>query len=168
VVSDARLAECASIANVSGTEHSVWLISKRGVRRHVRGSPRYRAKQRERSKRRRKADINFRLTCLLRVRVCLALAGKLKAARTLELLGCTIEQLRAHLESLFLEGMSWDNHGEWEIDHIRPCASFDLTDPSQQRACFHYSNLQPLWWLDNIRKGAKWDGDRVHGVASSP
>jgi HNH endonuclease. len=54
--------------------------------------------------------------------------------------------------------MSWDNYGRdgWHIDHIRPCASFDLTDPEQQRQCFHYTNLQPLWAADNIRKGAKW------------
>jgi len=51
--------------------------------------------------------------------------------------------------------MSWDNYGYrgWHIDHIRPCASFDLTDPEQQRECFHYTNLQPLWWQDNLRKG---------------
>lgn len=49
--------------------------------------------------------------------------------------------------------MTWDNLGEWQIDHRKPCVSFDLTDPEQQRACFHYSNLQPLWEADNK---AKW------------
>ena len=51
--------------------------------------------------------------------------------------------------------MTWDNHGEWHIDHIKPCASFDLTDADQQRECFNYTNLQPLWAKDNLSKGAK-------------
>ena len=55
--------------------------------------------------------------------------------------------------------MTWDNwqHDGWHIDHIRPCASFDLADLEQQRQCFHYTNLQPLWAADNIRKGAKYE-----------
>lgn len=81
-----------------------------------------------------------------------------KANRTNDLIGCTITKLRQHLEAKFSDGMSWDNYGKhgWHIDHIRPCASFDLSDPEQQRQCFHYTNLQPLWAADNIRKGAKW------------
>jgi hypothetical protein len=82
-----------------------------------------------------------------------------KSARTLELIGCTIPELRTHLERQFTPGMSWDNYGygddKWHIDHIRPCASFDLTDPAQQRACFHFSNLQPLWQPDNFRKNKR-------------
>jgi hypothetical protein len=55
--------------------------------------------------------------------------------------------------------MTWENHGRygWHIDHIRPCASFDLADPEQQRKCFHYTNLQPLWASENMRKGDKWE-----------
>jgi hypothetical protein len=81
-----------------------------------------------------------------------------KASRTNTLIGCTITQLRQHLEAQFTDGMSWENYGRngWHIDHIRPCASFDLTDAEHQRQCFHYTNLQPLWAADNIRKGAKW------------
>ena len=65
----------------------------------------------------------------------------------------------AHLEALFQPGMTWDNHAidGWHIDHIRPCTSFDLTDPEQQRQCFHYTNLQPLWAFDNISKSDKWE-----------
>lgn len=72
--------------------------------------------------------------------------------------GCSIEELCSHLESLFQEGMTWENWSRdgWHIDHIRPCASFDLTDSAQQRECFHYTNLQPLWAADNIRKSDKW------------
>lgn len=82
-----------------------------------------------------------------------ARAGKI--ARTVVLLGMEMAEFMAYMEEKFLPGMSWDNYGEWEIDHRRPVVSFDLTDPAQQAACFHYSNLQPLWRTDNRRKAAK-------------
>lgn len=72
-----------------------------------------------------------------------------------ELVGCTLLKLRQHLESQFTMGMSWQNQGAWHIDHIIPCASFDLTKPSEQKKCFHYTNLQPLWACDNLSKGSK-------------
>jgi len=78
-----------------------------------------------------------------------------KSASTIELIGCTPVQLHAHLESLFLPGMTWDNRSLWHVDHKKPLASFDLTDPAQQRLAFHFSNLQPLWAPDNRRKGAR-------------
>ena len=83
-----------------------------------------------------------------------------KASRTHDTIGCTVTELRQHLETQFIDGMTWQNYGKhgWHVDHIRPCASFDLKDPEQQRQCFHYTNLQPLWAVDNIRKGAKWNG----------
>jgi hypothetical protein len=86
-----------------------------------------------------------------------------KSARTMELVGCTVQELMAYLKARFKPGMAWTNHGEWHIDHIKPCASFDLTDPEQQKACFHYTNLQPLWGGENIRKGAKYDGVDYRG-----
>lgn len=91
-----------------------------------------------------------------RVRLSNLLAAK-KTIPSAELLGCTYEQLLAHLESQFSDGMNWENYGEWHIDHIRPCASFDLLDPEEQRKCFHYTNLQPLWALDNLLKGASYE-----------
>lgn len=93
-----------------------------------------------------------------RIHCALAIVDAKKAASTMELAGCTVAQLRHHLQARFTDGMNWENYGKhgWHIDHIRPCASFDLSDPEQQRQCFHYTNLQPLWAADNIRKGAKW------------
>lgn len=73
----------------------------------------------------------------------------------MELIGCSISFLRGYLEAKFTEGMSWDNHGEWHIDHIKPCASFNLLDDEEQQKCFHYKNLQPLWAQENLSKGAK-------------
>lgn len=72
------------------------------------------------------------------------------------LLGCTPEHAAAYLETKFLPGMTWDNHGEWHIDHIRPLSSFDLGDPQQLAAACQYTNLQPLWAEDNLAKGSKW------------
>jgi hypothetical protein len=83
-----------------------------------------------------------------------------RAARTMDLIGCTIPELRAHIQSTFKAGMGWHNHGtghgKWHIDHIRPCASFDLTIDTQQRACFHWRNLQALWGKYNIAKSDNW------------
>ena len=102
-------------------------------------------------------NLEYRLTHVLRSRLGSAIRGTAKAASTKELIGCSIKHLRAHLERQFTAGMSWDNYGDWHIDHIRPCASFDLTDPGQQRECFNYTNLQPLWAEDNMKKGASYE-----------
>jgi hypothetical protein len=94
--------------------------------------------------------------------------GARKAARTMELIGCTIAEVRAHLESHFLPGMTWDNCGRngWHIDHIRPCYSFNLEDPVQQRICFHFTNLQPMWEADNISKSNRWQPQNLHPLVT--
>jgi hypothetical protein len=76
------------------------------------------------------------------------------------LLGCTPDELMNYLEDRFVGGMTWENYGlkGWHIDHIRPCSSFDLTKEDQQRECFHFTNLQPLWAKDNLRKSGSYDG----------
>lgn len=104
----------------------------------------------------------YAIAASLRVRIVSALkaAGASRAARTAELVGCSLEELRRHFEAQFKEGMSWENHGKWHIDHKRPCASFDLCDATEQRRCFHWSNLQPLWACENISKGAKTQATR--------
>ena len=113
--------------------------------------------RRKNLQKRRDEDPEYRIMMALHVRLYDAVKYQkgTKSAKTLELLGCTVEQLQAFLEAEFEEGMTWDNYGEWHIDHIRPCAAFNLEDPEEQKKCFHWTNLQPLWALDNIRKGAK-------------
>ena len=101
-----------------------------------------------------KLDINYRILHNLRGRLHSALNGKSKIKRTLELLSCTIDEFKNHLQSQFTKGMSWDNYGLWHIDHIRPCASFDLSKKLEQLECFNFKNLQPLWALDNLKKGS--------------
>ena len=109
---------------------------------------------RKRDKERRKTDINYKIKSNLRGRLYKAVKGLAKSDTTLNLLGCDIDYLKAHLELRFEYGMSWENYGEWHIDHITPCASFDLSDPEEQEECFHYTNLQPLWAEDNLKKGS--------------
>ena len=108
---------------------------------------------------RKKRDVNYRITCNLRCRLHHALEhrSERKSKRTIELLGCTVQELIEHLENQFRDGMSWANYGinGWVIDHFIPCASFDLTDTEQQKRCFHFSNLKPLFVEENLRKGKK-------------
>lgn len=86
-----------------------------------------------------------------------------RSKRSNELLGCTYEQARKWIESQFERGMSWSNAGVWEIDHIVPISSFDLTNDQQVRCVNHYTNLRPLWAEDNRRKGDKIE--REHQLA---
>lgn len=101
-----------------------------------------------------KTNAEYRLVENLRGRFLKAIRNNQKSGHTLELLGCTIEHLKQHLESQFEPGMTWDNYGKngWEIDHIVPCSYFDLTKEENQRICFNYRNLQPLWARDNYKK----------------
>jgi hypothetical protein len=103
------------------------------------------------------SDVNFKLRTNLGIRISQLVSGKSKSASTMNLVGCSVEDLKGHLQSLFTEGMHWNNYGKkgWTIDHICPCASFDLLDPAEQEKCFHYTNLQPLWFVDNCRKSNK-------------
>ena len=113
---------------------------------------------RQHTRDRKKEDVAFRIGCTLRRRVSQAVKGKgRKAARSRALIGCSPAELKAYLEARLLPGMTWENYGHhgWHIDHIKPCAGFDLSDPDQQRQCFHYTNLQPLWAKDNLSKGKK-------------
>lgn len=106
-----------------------------------------------------KEDSNYKLRGHMRTRISNALKrnGAQKATNTVNLLGCTVPELKKHLESKFIEGMTWDNYGMsgWHVDHIIPCASFDLTNEEQQKKCFHHTNLQPLWAEDNMKKSDK-------------
>jgi len=135
-------------------------VQRRSARKKVyalgtwftRYTARCRAKEDHRTYRKRLAKI----AGAVRARLHTALRGNKKSAKTAELTGCSFEQLKAHLEKQFRPGMTWDNRGKvWHIDHIKPCAKFDLSLPDAQRACFQYTNLQPLFARENRVKGAK-------------
>jgi hypothetical protein len=92
---------------------------------------------------------NIRKQCYRTVK---QLALDKKPSKTFEWIGCSPEQLKEHFESLFSEGMSWANYGKWHVDHIRPISSFK---PEEWKQINHYTNLQPLWAEDNIKKSNK-------------
>jgi len=125
-------------------------IAKRG--KIWREKTKNKIKRNSRHRERYMTDIIYKIKHNLKRRIGLALNGKDKAVSTMFLIGCDIDYLLYYLQDKFKEGMSWDNYGKWHIDHIKPCAKFDLSKPKEQKACFHYTNLQPLWAIDNLRK----------------
>ena len=116
-------------------------------------------KIKERFKQRYRSDIQFRIKNILRKRIGEVLKNQktIKSLKTLEILGCSLRDFKDHLKKQFKDGMSWDNYGlyGWHIDHIIPCASFDMNDIEQQKKCFHYTNMQPLWAKENLSKSDK-------------
>jgi hypothetical protein len=104
----------------------------------------------------RHTNIQYRLAGNLRSRLKVALLKNKNENRQWAVrdLGCTIPELMDYLAAKFTEGMTWGNYGEWHIDHVRPLASFDLTDPEAAKLACHYTNLQPLWAVDNLSKAA--------------
>lgn len=102
-------------------------------------------------------NVEFKIKLNLRTRINAVLKGNNKSKSTLELLGCSLDFFKQHIESQFTKGMTWENHNMfgWHIDHIIPCAKFDLSDSKQQKICFHYRNMQPMWAKDNLSKGGK-------------
>lgn len=104
-----------------------------------------------------KNNPRIRITENLRKRTRDVLKGISKSKPTLSLIGCSKEELVTYLESMFTDGMAWENYGEWQIDHVKPCSLFNLTDKLEQEKCFHYTNLQPLWAIDNKKKHNKYE-----------
>jgi hypothetical protein len=104
---------------------------------------------------RRQNSLNERIKHNIRVRINKAIKGINKAGSAVEELGCSIEEFKIYIQNRLSPGMSWDNYGEWHIDHITPLNSFDLTDPKQFKIACHHTNLSPLWAEDNLMKGHK-------------
>lgn len=106
-------------------------------------------------------DIGFRILKNLRSRTRFALKRDktVKSDTTVNLLGCSIEYFKIYFTSKFHKGMSWEDfmNGDIHIDHVKPCSKFDLTNPEEQKLCFHFSNLQPLWWYDNLAKSDNYE-----------
>lgn len=101
-------------------------------------------------------DVSYKLARRLRARLYKVTVGIVKTGSSVQDLGCSVEFLKQHLESLFLYGMKWENwgknEGKWQIDHKKPLSSFDLTDRKQMLEACHYTNLQPIWYQDHVVK----------------
>jgi hypothetical protein len=120
-------------------------------------------KQREQNKisrkNRIKTDTQFKLSIYLRSAIHRSLKNNTKTGKAIDLMGCSWDFLKQHLESQFNNGMDWKNYGRkgWHIDHIKPISKFDLRLANEQRKCWNYTNLQPLWWYDNLKKSNKYE-----------
>lgn len=112
----------------------------------------------ERRRYRYKNSTNSKLSTLLRGRIKDAIGGKKKAGSAILDMGCTVEELKKYLESKFMPGMTWENHSVvgWHIDHIKPLAMFDLSSREDFLKSCHYTNLQPLWSIENTSKGSRY------------
>ena len=112
-------------------------------------------------------DLKFRLRANLRSRLWCALKaqGVKKTTATMKLCGCSLEKLKQHIENQFYDGMSWEKKN-FHIDHMEPCALFNLEDEEEQRKCFHYTNLKPEWPSQNMSDGCRrkwkmeWNGEK--------
>lgn len=106
------------------------------------------------------SDPNHKIRMNLRRSIRRVIKEGRESQRSKELLGCETVKVRVYLEQRFDTNMSWDNYGKgencWNIDHIVPCTAFDLKNPEEQKKCFNYTNLQPMWHVENIRKGNKF------------
>ena len=106
-----------------------------------------------------KTDIEFRIKHIVNSRINSAIKtfNSLKTDKTIEYLGCSIGDYIVYLESKFDENMSWNNYGEyWQIDHIKPIASFNLNNEDELYLCFHHTNTQPLEKTENRFKSDKY------------
>jgi hypothetical protein len=117
----------------------------------------------QRVKLRRQQDPAFKVACSLRNRLNRAIRSDWKSGSAVTDLGCSILTLKNYLESKFLPGMNWANYGKWHIDHVVPLSKFDLTKRKELLQACHYTNLQPLWAIDNIQKGANYAQETSHG-----
>lgn len=100
-------------------------------------------------------DLNFRLARNLRTRLSKTVRQNSQTSSAVHSLGCSLNEFRTHMSGKFKAGMTWENYGQWEIDHVVPLAKFDLTNSAEADKALHYSNLQPLWKLENRIKGAR-------------
>jgi hypothetical protein len=116
----------------------------------------YRARKRQYMRNRRLTNRQYMLAC--RVRARQQKFRKLKPDHTDAVLGCTWAEFTTYIESKFQPGMSWDNQHLWHLDHIKPLSWFNLEDPQQYKESAHYTNYQPLWAEDNMKKGNRYAG----------
>lgn len=147
------------IANLRYSQSERGKAVRKRVRLKYRKSEKGKAVLRRHVKRKRQMDIGFKIKCnLSRLLIhSLKRQGTSKTGRAIELLDCSIPAFRIYLESLWESGMTWENYGKygWHIDHVVPCALFDLTNPDHQKRCFHFSNMRPMWAKDNVSRGIR-------------
>lgn len=183
---DTRVELCLSFSFIAGltpTTKAIWYVKQwkkkpenkerlAGIK--ARSDKKNRATIRKRWNKRMQEDIQFRIGIQLRSRLACAMKRVLKGAEPREHtsavndLGCTMPEFLAHLESQFTAGMNFDNYGDWHIDHIEPISKFDLENPEEVKKAVHFTNLQPLWAADNIRKGNRTRDENIDQACPKP
>lgn len=116
---------------------------------------RNRPSRRQYERKLRETNINYRLGINLRTRLTKAIKRNQKSGSAVRDLGCSIEDFKLWLEQQFQPGMTWENYGDWHVDHIVPLFSFNLADRSQFKSACHWFNLRPLWAEDNLKRDKK-------------
>ena len=131
--------------DIAYKNHKQWTKNNKEYRREY---------KRKLSKKQYDTDILYKIKVNLRSRLQQALINNYKTGSAVKDLGCSIEQFKKYIESKWQPGMTWDNHSRdgWHIDHIIPLSQFNLSDPIEFKKACHYSNLQPLWAADNLKK----------------
>ena len=129
-------------------KHKIWVSNNREKMREIKNK--WHKKQMQ-------INPDYKIKRNLRRRIGLALKdqGVSKHKSLIKYIGCSIEYFKKYIEECFDENMTWENYGEWHIDHIKSCVKFNLTKVEEQKKCFYYTNLQPLWGIDNWKKGTK-------------
>lgn len=144
-------------------QKNAWSRQEKNIKQKAIYDLKYRKKNKEKISRQKtewfekhKNDPHIKLAKNMRRRLHHALHGKIKPDHTFNLIGCTVKELKLHLEKQFLPGMSWGNYGfgekSWHVDHIIMIKEFDITQENELRLAFHYTNLRPLWQHDNVTK----------------
>lgn len=129
------------------------------ARKKYRSSAKGKATEKKYDKKRYDTDPAFRMRMCISSRINKVLKSKSqrKSSSTMDLVGCSKLKLQCHLEKQFDEFMSWSNFGKWHIDHKIPCCAFDASNPAECAAMWHYTNLQPMWATENLRKSGSFD-----------
>jgi len=140
--------------NKSGTEYHIDKTKSSGLKSYCKKCHMRKVSDRNKYNPKRRAIKNLSK----RYRKIIKCNNLRKSETTIESLGCSGKFFAEYIEKQFKPGMTWENYGSsgWHIDHIRPWASIDLNNPEEVKICRHYTNLQPLWWWENIKKGGKW------------
>lgn len=126
-------------------------------------------RERERNKERYKNDTEYKIKCCLRTRFKQALRNNTKSSSALHILGCDIEYFKKWISYQFEDWMTWENHGLWELDHVKPCASFNLLLKEEQYTCFNWKNYRPIHKDINNSKNDKIDNELIiaHSIISN-
>jgi hypothetical protein len=159
ITKDGKSPHCKKCSRLAGIEYRKKNEEKVRLRKKAEWANRDVEKTRKRKadyvRNRRASDVNFKLRSDLRCRVKLALKNNYKRSSIINYLGADIQTVRDHIERQFKAGMNWQNHGEWHIDHKIPVSWYNLENDACAKAAFHYTNLQPLWGVDNVKKSNK-------------